>query len=210
MRIGGQWNLMTVQRRVQIGTTAANEPNFVWQNWRPDIFCEVTVKRGKEQFDPVGKKRYSEDVWQFRTRYDEVRGLDATMKIVHEGNTYDIKAILPDGQKQWDCVIEAVLQDGALGGKALIVAITDFIELGIVGEAFPALQINASGGTSPYSFTAESGMMVPGLSINAGTGSITGTPTNAGTFPVSIEVVDAAGARETLPTFDITVEEADP
>src|SRR3546814_2213389 len=82
-------------------------------DWSSDV-CSSDL------FDPVGRKRYSEDIWQFRTRYDEVKGLDATMKIFHEGNTYDIKAILPDGQSRWDCVIEATVQDGALGGKPLL------------------------------------------------------------------------------------------
>jgi hypothetical protein len=208
MRIGSQRNLMTVQRRIQMGTNAANEPNFVWQDWRPDIFCEVSVKRGKEQFDPIGAKRYSEDVWQFRTRYDEVRGLDAAMKIVHEGNIYDIKAILPDGQKQWDCVIEATIQDAALGGKPLTAAITMLIADGIVGQVYESLTIEVSGGSAPFIFTAESGMMAPGLSLDPGTGVLAGTPMFAGTFPISIQISDAAGSIETLPTFDIVVEAA--
>lgn len=207
MRIGSQRAIFTLRRRVQLGVTESNDPKFVWQDWRPDIFCEVSTKRGKEQFDPVGKKRYSEDIWQFRTRYDEVVGIDATMKIFHEGNLYDIKAILPDAQMHWDCLIEATLVDGALGGEPLTPAITDFIEIGIVGEAYSGLQIAVSGGAGPYTFSAESGMMVPGLSIDGATGSIAGTPTTAGTFPISIEVVDSSGARETLPTFEITVEE---
>jgi hypothetical protein len=208
MRIGSQRNLMTVQRRVQVGTNEANEPNFVWQDWRPDVFCEVHVKRGKEQFDPIGKKRYSEDVWQFRTRYDEVRGLDAAMKIAHEGNIYDIKAILPDAQRQWDCIIEATVQDGGLGGKTLTVAITVLIADGIVGELYDPLPIDVSGGVAPYVFVAESGMMVPGLAIDPSSGEITGTPTFAGSFPVSVQITDASGAIETLPTFNILVEDA--
>lgn len=198
---------MTVRRRVQIGTNAANEPNFVWQDWRPDVFCQVGVKRGKEQFDPIGKKRYSEDVWQFRTRYDEVKGIDAAMKIAHEGNIYDIKAILPDGQKQWDCVIEATVLDGALGGKPLTAAISVLIAGGIVGQSYDPLSIEVTGGTAPYVFTTESSMMVPGLSIDMNTGIISGTPTFAGTFPISIQVSDAEGDSETLPTFNIEVED---
>ncbi|WP_163987446.1 phage head completion protein [Rhizobium lusitanum] len=196
---------MTVRRRVQVGTNAANEPNFVWQDWRPDIFCEVTLKRGKEQFDPVGKKRYAEDVWQFRTRYDEVRGLDAAMKILHEGNTYDIKAILPDGQKQWDCVIEATLQDGALGGTALLAQILTMIPTGIVGQPYDDLAIDVAGGTQPYSLVASG--LPPGLALDPVTAIISGTPSTPGAFSVEIGVTDASGLHEDLPAFDILVEE---
>ena len=207
MRIGSQRNLFTLQRRVQVGVTVALEPNWVWQDWRPDIFCEVTVKRGKEWFDPNGNKRLSEDVWQFRTRYDEVLGISADMQIVHENNVYDIKALLPDGQYHRDIIIEATLQDGAVGGEALTAAITSFIETGIVGDVYAGLQIEAVGGRTPYSFVVESGCLPPGLAIDA-TGLISGTPTVAGVYPVSVDVVDADGARDTLPTFNIEIEDA--
>lgn len=205
MRIGSQRGIFTLRRRVQVGVTASNEPNFIWQDWRPDIFCEVSVKRGKEQFDPIAKKRYSEEVWQFRTRYDEIVGIDATMKIAHEGNSFDIKAIMPDGQRHWDCLIEATVTDGALGGPALTIAITSFIDLGVVGSAYQ-LQIEASGGAAPYQFDVASGS-VPGLEID-GAGLISGTPTTAGSFPLSIQVTDSTGATETLPSFEIVVEAA--
>jgi head-tail adaptor len=208
MRIGGQHNLMTVRRRVQVGTNAANEPVFVWQDWRPDVFCEVTVKRGKEQFDPVGKKRYSEDIWQFRTRYDEVRGLDSTMTITHEGNVYDIKAILPDGQRRNDCVIEATLQDGALGGLPLLIQIKSTIWEGMVGQPYDPLPVDVTGGVAPYIFTAESGTLPPGLTIDPTSGIISGDPIVAGTYQVSVQVSDAEGSIETLPTFNIVIEDA--
>lgn len=208
MRIGSQRGLFTLQRKVQVGVTEAFEPNWVWQDWRPDVFVEVTVKRGKEFFDPNGNRRINEDVWQFRTRYDEVLGVDAAMQIVHENNVYDIKAILPDGQYHRDCVIEATLQDGALGGKPLTVAITSIIEAGVVGEAYAGLEIEASDGTAPYSFIAESGSLPPGLTLSA-SGLISGTPTLAGSFPVSVDVVDGNGDIATLPAFTIVIEEAD-
>lgn len=208
MRIGSQRGLFTLQRKVQVGVTEALEPNWVWQDWRPDVFVEVTVKRGKEFFDPNGNRRINEDVWQFRTRYDEVLGVDAAMQIVHENNVYDIKAILPDGQFHRDCVIEATLQDGFLGGRPLSAAITSKIEKGIVGEAYAGLQIEASGGVEPYSFIAESGSLPPGLTLSA-SGLISGTPTLAGSFSVSVDVVDGNDNIDTLPAFNLVIEEAD-
>jgi large repetitive protein len=50
----------------------------------------------------------------------------------------------------------------------------------------------ASGGTTPYGWS-ETGTMPPGLSLNAGTGAITGTPTATGTYPVTYTVRDSVG-----------------
>ena len=40
---------------------------------------------------------------------------------------------------------------------------------------------------------SDGATLPPGLSINATTGTITGTPTAAGTYPVAMTVTDAAG-----------------
>lgn len=56
--------------------------------------------------------------------------------------------------------------------------------------------ITASGGTAPYTFTVNvfpPSPLPPGLTLNATTGIITGTPTTAGTFPFIITATDANG-----------------
>ena len=40
--------------------------------------------------------------------------------------------------------------------------------------------VTASGGTSPYNFAVTSGQMPQGVNLDQGTGSVTGTPTTAG------------------------------
>ena len=49
----------------------------------------------------------------------------------------------------------------------------------------------ASGGTPPYTF-AEIGS-IPGLSLDASTGILSGTPTTPGTFPISVNATDSLG-----------------
>ena len=55
-------------------------------------------------------------------------------------------------------------------------------------------QVNASGGTPPYTFSDNSGTLgtgaCSGLSIAAGTGAVTGTPTTAGTCSFTARVTD--------------------
>lgn len=199
---------MTVQRRVQIGVDAANAPNYVWQDWRPDIPCEIKTRRGKEHYDSVGKKRQSEDVWQFIARFDEVSGIDSVMRLSHEGSLFDIKAILPDAQDRSDCLIEATLYDGVLDAAPLLAEIRTIIPDGIVGTVYDGITIEAFGGTNPYLFTPESGTMPPGLTLDVNTGTITGTPTLAGTYSVDVDISDADGSVETIPTFTIKIEAA--
>jgi hypothetical protein len=60
---------------------------------------------------------------------------------------------------------------------------------GIVDSAYSA-QLEASGGTGPYTWTSSD--LPQGLTINATTGQITGTPTAAGNFALSAQVLDSS------------------
>ena len=51
----------------------------------------------------------------------------------------------------------------------------------------------ASGGVTPYTYSIASGSLPPGLTLNTSTGAITGTPTTAGTFNFTAQVVDSSG-----------------
>ncbi len=60
---------------------------------------------------------------------------------------------------------------------------------GTVGSAYSAT-LNASGGTSPYSWSVSSGTLPTGLSLSS-SGTLSGTPTVAGAFPFTVAVKDA-------------------
>jgi prepilin-type N-terminal cleavage/methylation domain-containing protein len=62
---------------------------------------------------------------------------------------------------------------------------------GFTGFAY-STTIAGSGGTAPYAWSATS--LPAGLTINASTGTISGTPTAAGTSTVAVTLTDAAGA----------------
>ncbi len=68
---------------------------------------------------------------------------------------------------------------------------------GTQGVAFNSGAITVTGGTKPYTFSIVGGLsnLTAGLSLNASTGAVTGTPTATGTF--SIQVSDASGATGT-------------
>lgn len=75
---------------------------------------------------------------------------------------------------------------------------------GSTGTFYSAI-LNASGGTSPYTFSLISGTLPLGLSLNISTGAITGTPTTAATSTFTAKVTDSLGSFATLPcTITIT------
>lgn len=55
--------------------------------------------------------------------------------------------------------------------------------------------IVASGGTSPYVYGVVGGMIPAGLTFTPSTGTLAGTPTAAGSFPITLRVTDAAGLK---------------
>ena len=64
----------------------------------------------------------------------------------------------------------------------------------VSGTAISTLQIGASDTSSTATLSySDNGTLPPGLAINTSTGAITGTPTTAGSYSVTIKVTDNAG-----------------
>ncbi|WP_185960400.1 Ig-like domain-containing protein [Pedobacter westerhofensis] len=87
--------------------------------------------------------------------------------------------------------------------KDPLVLATIALPNGTVGVNYPAQTIPAaSGGTGPYTYVAAN--VPPGLIFDPLTRQITGTPTQSGTFTISVTVTDAAGTSLTTP-YTLTV-----
>ena len=69
------------------------------------------------------------------------------------------------------------------------------------GEANVAYssQLTVTGGTSPFTWSVSSGSLPPGLTLNASTGLLSGTPTTAGTYTFTVKVTDASGLTDSKP-----------
>jgi hypothetical protein len=82
--------------------------------------------------------------------------------------------------------------------------IGDIALTSVRGEDYSAT-ISASGGTAPYNFTVASGRLPAGLTLDATTGTLSGTATDIGTFGFVISVEDSAGNRGER-SFTLTIE----
>jgi len=56
--------------------------------------------------------------------------------------------------------------------------------------------VTASGGAAPYSFTLSAGLLPNGLTLSSG-GALSGTPTQQGSFNITVRATDANGCAET-------------
>ena len=106
--------------------------------------------------------------------------------------------------------IQVMDANGATASKPFILIInpapaitTNSLPPGTVGAAYSQI-VAASGGTPPLSWAVNGGALPAGLSLNSGTGQISGTPTTAGAPGFTIQVTDLNGAIASKP-FTLTI-----
>ena len=84
-----------------------------------------------------------------------------------------------------------------IGGAAALTLNPSALPNGMQGVAY-SQTVTASGGNGAYTYTISSGALPAGLTLNAGTGVISGTPTGSGTSTFTVHALDSdgnAGAR---------------
>jgi hypothetical protein len=80
---------------------------------------------------------------------------------------------------------------------------------GTQGTPYTGATPSASGGTAPYVYSISSGTLPTGLSLNTGTGIISGTPSAAGTFAgIVLTVTDVNSIADNSSPFTITISAA--
>jgi len=81
-------------------------------------------------------------------------------------------------------------------GVSASVQPTKQAELGVALTLKPAF----AGGVAPHAWTLASGALPAGVTLDRATGALTGTPTAAGTFPLTLIVTDSQGVAASVQT----------
>jgi hypothetical protein len=98
---------------------------------------------------------------------------------------------------------------GPAGGSTLhSLTLSGNIPAGIAAHAYNAV-LSVSGGSAPYHFALKSGSLAQGLTLNSATGSISGTPVDAGSYSFEVTVTDASLLNDGIQTFVMTVGSGD-
>jgi hypothetical protein len=78
-------------------------------------------------------------------------------------------------------------------GPALLFSAPPGGEAGVVYS----YQLTVTGGTSPFTWSVSAGALPAGVTLNASTGLLSGTPTTPGTYSFSVKVTDTSGLSDT-------------
>lgn len=80
------------------------------------------------------------------------------------------------------------------------------VTTGTAGVAYVGFTVTASGGEGQYTYSVAAGALPPGIAIDASTGAVGGTPTQAGTYAgIVLRATDIVGNSADLGPFTITV-----
>lgn len=108
MRDGLRTEEIEIQRRIEVGRTPINEPIYEWES-----FCcplvEYETRRGREHLN--AGRVYMQSYVIFRMPMDEIEGVDGTMRILYEGDFYEIRNIRVNYPMMRDAEIEAYIMD---------------------------------------------------------------------------------------------------
>ena len=106
----------------------------------------------------------------------------------------------PSAAGTFNFTITATDTLGAAGSRAYTVVVGAALGVnpatlpsGTVGIAYPQ-SVSSTGGTGAVTFSISAGALPGGLSLNAASGALTGTPSSASTFSFTVTATDSVGA----------------
>ena len=136
---------------------------------------------------------------------------------VHNGTFFSYKLLRTAGPQLGACTLVSIFliltvscaligQNGGQsnGNTPQNLTITGTLPAGMTSQAYNSV-LTINGGSAPYQFWVKSGSLPPGMSLNPATGSISGTPTHAGSYPFQIAATDLPNSHQGSQDFTISV-----
>ncbi len=103
----------------------------------------------------------------------------------------------------WDAVsVPAQAADPTCSATGGVTVTNPGSKSGTVGTAISSFTLSATGGTAPYTWSATG--LPPGVTIGSSTGTVSGTPTTAGTYNVTATATASSGGSGST-TFTFTI-----
>jgi len=117
---------------------------------------------------------------------------------------FQVSAIFPDGTEsaRSNTASATTLPSGSTGGGTAPTIITTSLPNGTVGTAYS--QTLSAAGDTPITWRVNSGSLPAGLSLNASTGTISGTPTTAGPSTFTVNATNSKGTDAKQLSITIT------
>ena len=117
--------------------------------------------------------------------------------------TYTFTVTAADSSTPFPQTASASLQI-TIGGAGLAVTTTS-LPAAQAGEPYAGGALLSTGGNAPVTWSVSSGKLPAGLSLDAGTGAITGTPTKAGTSSFEAIATDSSTPKAETSKSDLTI-----
>ncbi len=93
----------------------------------------------------------------------------------------------------------------AISVAPLSVTTSGSLAVGVAGSVYPGATLQATGGITPYSWAVTTGSLPAGLTLNAATGAISGTPTASGTANFTVTVTDSETPTAKTATANLSI-----
>ncbi|HEY4842296.1 MAG TPA: Ig domain-containing protein, partial [Terriglobales bacterium] len=93
----------------------------------------------------------------------------------------------------------------AISVAPLSVTTSGSLAVGVVSSQYSGATLQATGGITPYTWSVTTGSLPAGLTLNAATGAISGTPTASGTANFTVTVTDSETPTAKTATANLSI-----